>query len=220
VRILLIGGGKVGSYLAREFVTDGHVVSVIEESVERARTVIEESGALVFEGDGTDVELLRSADVDRTDWVLAVTGRDEDNLVACELAATLGAKHVLARLNNPRNRPAFDALKIPVIGVTDLMAGVISHEVEVSDLSRVALMGGGKISLVERSIPEGFPETPLSDLKLPRPLVLVTVIRDGEAFVPGASTSLRPGDRVIAVTTLENEGPFSEAIDAVVAGDA
>jgi trk system potassium uptake protein TrkA len=161
VRILLIGGGKVGSYLAREFVTDGHVVSVIEESVERARTVIEESGALVFEGDGTDVELLRSADVDRTDWVLAVTGRDEDNLVACELAATLGAKHVLARLNNPRNRPTFDALKIPVIGVTDLMAGVISHEVEVSDLSRVALMGGGKISLVERSIPEGFPETPL-----------------------------------------------------------
>ncbi len=221
MRILLIGGGKVGSYLAREFDRDGHVVSVIEESVERAHKVIDDAGVLVFEGDGTDVELLLSADVNRTDWVLAVTGRDEDNLVACQLAATLGAKHVLARLNNPRNRPTFDALKIPVIGVTDLMAGVISREVEVADLSRVALIGGGKISLVERSIPDGFPETPLSELKLPRPSVLVTVIRGGDAFVPDAATSLRPGDRILAVTTLENEGPFCDALDAVVVeGDA
>jgi trk system potassium uptake protein TrkA len=215
MRLLLVGGGKVGSYLAHELSSDGHVVTVIEGSERRALELSENSDILVFEGDGTDVELLRAADVDRADWALGVTGLDEVNLVSCQLAMTLGAKRVLARLNNPRNRPTFDALGIPVVAVTDLMGKVITSEVEVSDLARVAVIGGGRLSVCEIEIPVGFPECALADLKLPQPAILAALVRDDEASVPDATTRLRRGDRVTAVTTLENEGAVRDALSGV-----
>lgn len=213
MRMLLIGGGKVGAFLARELDNAGHVVSVIEEDPERALDLSEDTKVLVFHGDGTDVELLSAADVDRADWVLAVTGRDEANLVACQLSSTLGAKRVLARLNNPRNRPTFEALGIPVVAVTDLMAQLISREVEVSDLHRIALMAGGHVSLIERVLDDGFPAIPLHSLDLPQPGVLVAVVRGEEVFVPTGSSMLQAGDRVLAVTSLENEGPLCDRLD-------
>jgi trk system potassium uptake protein TrkA len=203
--MLLVGGGKVGSYLARELLEAGHVVTVIEEQPERAARLTDETDALVFEGDGTAVKLLKAADVHRADWALAVTGLDEVNLIACQLAHTLGAKRVLARLNNPRNRPTFDALDIQVVAVTDLMARVISQEVEVPDLSRIAMIGNGRLSLCEIEIPDGFPDRSLADLDLPAPSVLVTVKRGDEVWVPGADTRLEPGDRVTAVTVVSKE---------------
>jgi trk system potassium uptake protein TrkA len=212
VRVLLVGGGKVGSYLARELSKDGHVVTVIEGVAERARELSEASDVLVFEGDGTEVDLLRAADVDRADWALGVTGLDEVNLVACQLSLTLGAKRVLARLNNPRNRPTFEALEIPVVAVTDLMGQVITSEVEIADLARVALIGGGRLSVCEIEIPDGFPECTLAELTLPQPAVLAAVLRDGETSVPSATTRLRAGDRVTAVTSLENETELRDAL--------
>ncbi len=218
MRLLLIGGGKVGSYLARELDDEGHVVSVIEDDEERAQDLAEDTKVLVFHGDGTDVELLKAADVDRADWVLAVTGLDDVNLVACELALTLGAKRVLARLNNPRNRPTFVALAIPVVAVTDLMAQIITQEVEVSDLHRLALMAGGQISLIERVLPEGFRATRVDELQLPTPSVLVAVVRGPDVMVPTGTTVLEEGDRILAVTTVDNEAHLCDVLDGMVEG--
>jgi trk system potassium uptake protein TrkA len=215
MRILLVGGGKVGSFLARELDEVGHVVSVIEEDADRALDLSEDTKVLTFNGDGTDIELLRVADADRADWVLAVTGKDEANLVACQLALTLGASRVLARLNDPRNRPTFEALGIPVVAVTDLMAQLISHEVEVSDLHRIALVAEGRVSLIERTMRSDSPTVPLADLDLPQPALIVTIVRDREVFVPTASTVLIPGDRVLAVTALANEQALCDALDAL-----
>jgi trk system potassium uptake protein TrkA len=214
MRILVIGGGKVGSSLSTVLNDAGHVVSIIETNEERAADLIEEANFMVFEGDGSDVELLQAADVGRVDWAVAVTGRDEDNLVACELARTLGAKNVLARLNNPLNGPTFDALGVPVVGVTSLMAQVIIREVELVDLSRLAVIEGGDISLVERILPDDYPPVQVSKLILPRPSLLITLIRDGEASVPGPNTVLQAGDKVLAVIAIENEKAFVEALEA------
>lgn len=214
MRILVIGGGKVGTSLATELKDAGHVVSVIEENRQRAEDLIEEVDFMVFKGDGSDVELLLAADVERVDWAVAVTGRDEDNLVACELARTLGAKGVLARLNNPRNAPTFEALGVPVVGVTGLMAQVILREVELVDLSRLAVIEGGDVSLVELILAEDYPPTQVTALKLPRPSLLITLIRNGKASVPGPNTVLQAGDKVLAVTPLENEKAFAEALES------
>jgi trk system potassium uptake protein TrkA len=214
MRIVIIGGGKVGSYLTRVMREAGHVVAVIEQDAGRAESIAEETEALVLEGDGTDVELLNTAGVDRADWVLAVTGQDESNVVACQLAATLGASRVLARLNNPRNRPTFEALGIPVVAVTDLMVQVISREVQadVGELVRLALLGRGQVSLLEVSIPDDTDEPEVIDLDLPEPSILVTVVRGEKVVVPRANTRLRPGDRVLAVTTVDNEGLLRSAL--------
>lgn len=214
MRIVIIGGGKVGSYLTRVLQQAGHVVAVIEEDASRAESIAEETDSLVLVGDGTDVELLKTAATDRADWVLAVTGQDENNVVSCQLAATLGAKRVLARLNNPRNRSTFEALGIPVVAVTDLMVQVISREVEadVGELVRLALLGRGQVSLLEVSIPEDSDEPEVIDLELPQPSILVSVVRGDEIVVPKATTRLRPGDRVLAITAVENEGALRSAL--------
>lgn len=212
MRVTLIGGGKVGSYLARELHKGGHVVTVIEESHGHAEALSDESKVLVLEGDGTDVKLLKAADTERADWVLAVTGLDEVNLVACQLALTLGARQVLARLNNPLNRPTFDALDIPVVAVTDVMATLISREVEVPEFRHVTLLGRGEISVYEVDIPNEFEERPVAELRLPKGALLVAVVSGDEVRVPTAITTLHPGDQVTAVSSVELEDEVRSAL--------
>ena len=154
MRVIVMGGCKVGGFMARELQEGGHAVIVIEANTRHAQQVAEETKALVIEGDGTDLELLEDIEIRPTDLFVAVTGVDEDNLVACQLARTaFGVKKVLARLNDPRNRPTFDALRIPVVSVTDLLAQVIERELEVGELMRVAVLGKGEVSLFQIDLP-------------------------------------------------------------------
>lgn len=219
MRALLVGGGKVGSFLARELVSAGHSVSVIETNPDRSQALADDVDAVVLDGDGTDVGVLEAGDVHRADWLLAVTGLDEVNLVACQLGLTLGAKRVLARLNNPLNRPTFDALEIPVVGVTDLIVQVISQEVAVSDLERIAVLGRGQLSLCEYELPDDFVPVELHELDLPRPSIVAVVLRGEEAIVPEATTRLLPGDRITALTTVEQESML-HAVFAANGNDA
>lgn len=205
MRVTMIGGGKVGSYLARELHKAGHVVTVIEESHGHAESLTDDSKVLVLEGDGTDIRLLKAADTERADWVLAVTGLDEVNLVACQLAMTLGARQVLARLNNPLNRPTFDALDIPVVAVTDVMATLISREVDVPEFRHITLLGRGEISVYEIDVPEGFEPRPLAELRLPKGALLVALVSGDAVSVPTATTVLRPGDQVTTVSSMDLE---------------
>jgi len=218
MRILLVGGGKVGAYLARELERAGHTLVIIEADMATARDLAERTGALVLQGDATEMEIIQQADVEHADLVVAVTGKDEANFVACQLARTLMPEdtrhHILARLNDPSNRATFDALGIPVVAVTDLMVQVISREVEidVAELVRIALVGGGKVSLFELVIPAGVPDKRVIDLDLPRPSILVTVVRGDQVSVPQADTVLVSGDRVLAVAPVASEMEVRRAL--------
>ncbi len=213
MRILLIGGGKVGAFLAREMVRGDHAVTVIEQSQEKARALSDDVDAVVLEGDGTDVAMLKAGDVHRADWLVAVTGLDEVNLVACQLGLTLGADRVLARLNNPLNRPTFEALQIPVVAVTDLMVQVISQEVATAEIGRMTVPAGGQLSLYEIEVPASFEPTTLVELELPQPAVIAVRVRGGDVSVPVASTLILPGDRIVAVTTAANEAALRAAFE-------
>ncbi len=212
MRILIVGGGKVGGYLARQFVAAGHAVTVTEMDPRIASRLAEDTDALVLEGDGTSIDLLTAANVATADWLVAVTGRDEENLVACELASTLGARRTLARLNDPRNRPTFEALGIPVVAVTDMMGEVIEREIDVARLERLALLGRGQVSLIEMEIPEDAPTRIVAELRLPEQTVLVGVIRQNRVEVPGPRTFILPGDRVMAVTAVDQEPAVRAAV--------
>lgn len=213
-----MGGGKVGGFLARELRSIGHAVIVVERNRMHAERVAEETGALTIEGDGTDLSLLTQIELRRTDLFVAVTGIDEDNLVACQLVRTsFGVHKVLARLNDPRNHATFDALKIPVVSVTDLLAQVISQELEFSELVRVALLARGELSVFQVDVPLTTPPKRVSDLDLPDETILVAVERGEEAYVPSGDFTIDAGDRVTAVTKLEFE---DEVIAAVCAAPA
>ena len=215
MRVIIIGAGKIGRHLARELTDAGHAVTVAESDGEVARQIAESVDALVLEGDGTSMSVLKDAEVSRADWLLAVTGQDEVNLTACELAETLGAKRVLARLNDPRNRATFDALGIPVVAVTDLISQLISRELDIRHLDRIALLARGRISLIEVEVHPSAPARVVAELGLPPQTVLVAAIREGvaeEVVVPRGDTVIQPGDRLLAVTTVENESAVRAAL--------
>jgi trk system potassium uptake protein TrkA len=223
VRIIVIGAGKIGRHLVRELAEAGHAVTVAESDEEVARRLAESVDALVLEGDGTSMSLLKSAEVSRADWLLAVTGQDEVNLTACELAETMGAKRVLARLNDPRNRATFDALGIPVVAVTDLISQLISREIDFLHLERIALLARGRVSLIEAEVGMRTPPRRVADLGLPEQTVLVAVTREGdggEVVIPRGDTVILPGDRVLVVTAVEQESEVRAALRrAPAAGD-
>jgi trk system potassium uptake protein TrkA len=206
MRIVIIGGGKVGGYLTREMRAAGHGVIVVERDEATALKLGEDTDALVIAGDGCDMRILESVGTRSAHFFVAVTGRDEDNLVACQLARTaFGISKVLARLNDPRNRETFDALEVPVVSVTDLLVQVISRELDVSELARVALLGRGEVSLLEVEIPTSTHPRPVSEIALPASSVLVAIRRDGSVIVPGGETVIEAGDRVLAVTLVDLE---------------
>lgn len=222
MRIIVIGAGKIGRHLVRELTEAGHAVTVAESDAGVAHRLAESVDALVLEGDGTSMSLLKSAEVSRADWLLAVTGQDEVNLTACELAETMGAKRVLARLNDPRNRATFDALGIPVVAVTDLISQLISREIDFLHLERIALLARGRISLIEAEVGPRTPARRVADLGLPEQTVLVSVTREGEGgkvVIPRGDTVIQPGDRVLVVTAVEQEAEVRAALRRPAAGD-
>jgi trk system potassium uptake protein TrkA len=200
VRTLIIGGGKVGSYLAAKLAKDGHLVAVIETDHDLAMKVVGETGVIVFEGDGTDVDLLKRADVHRSDWVFAVTGKDDVNLVASQLALTLGATNVLARLNDPANAPTFDALGLPTVAVTDLMVDVIERDLKVHDLASSTLLVHGKLSVAEFEVGTGFEPAMVQDIALPESSLVVAIERGADVIVPNGQTTVRSGDRLVVAS--------------------
>lgn len=202
MRTLVIGGGNVGSYLATKLALDGHVVSLIEADEERAMKTVHETGVLVFAGDGTDVGLLRRADVGRSEWVFAVTGLDDVNLVASQLASTLGAKNVLARLNDPANAETFTALGINTVAVTDLMVGVIESDLAVGRLESNTLLAHGKLSVSEFQVGTAFKASALKHIELPESSLLVAIERGDDVEVPHGDSVIRPGDRLLVASRL------------------
>src|SRR5918995_2422629 len=86
VFVLVVGGGKVGYYLAKELIDSGHEVALMEKDPTRARQIADEIGSIVIAHDGCEGKYLAEAGCNRADVVAAVTGDDEDNLVICQMA--------------------------------------------------------------------------------------------------------------------------------------
>lgn len=216
MRIVIVGGGKVGSYLAGQLVGTGNFVTIIESDPTVAEQVAETVDAVVINGDGTDIATLRNARIERMDWLLAVTGRDEVNLVACELAGTLHVGDTLARLNDPRNQATFESLKVKTVGVTGLIGEVIERELDRRFFERLTLLGLGSLSIMEVEVDEAAEPRLVRDLTLPPETLLVSVVGpEGTAVVPNGNTTVRGGDRVVAVTAIDREPSVRDALRGV-----
>src|SRR5689334_14241860 len=120
--VIVAGGGKVGFYLARELISQGHEVLVIERDVKRADMIQNELGNVVMGGMADEAATLEEAGGGRADVICAVTGDDEDNLVICQVARKrFQVPRAIARINNPKNEEIFRLLGIDeTISSTDL----------------------------------------------------------------------------------------------------
>lgn len=134
---VIVGGGKVGSYLARALLKQGHEVVVVEKSERKAEMlerVIDQRVAVI--GDGCDPLVLEQGGVPRADVVVADTGDDEDNLVVCLIAKRVSKARCVARVNNPANKKVFESLDpddpVTVISTTEIILDAISSTLGVA----------------------------------------------------------------------------------------
>jgi trk system potassium uptake protein TrkA len=202
--IIVAGGGKVGSNVARGLRRMGHEVTIIEQRRDRFAQLEEEFEHAAIVGDATEIFVLERAGVARPpDLVVAVTGDDEDNMVICQMARErYGVAKVIARVNDPRNQPHFDLLGIsPTISATQMIMALVEHEVPEHELIHLLELRKENIEIVEVQIDASSPSAGkrVSGLKMPAGARLIYVIRDGRAEIPDAETELQAGDQVLAI---------------------
>lgn len=207
--VLVVGGGRTGSQLARMLIKQDHEVHLVDNRRDvLARIHRELPTENVFEGDPIDMKVLEQAGISKANVLAAVTTSDEENLVLCYIARTIyGVRRTIARVNNPRDAWMFGALFCVDVAVNqgEIMSRLIEEEMSMGDMMTLLKLRRGNYSLVEEKVPPGALAigVAIKDLKLPDHCVIAAIIRKGEVIVPRGVTIFEEGDEVLAITDVE-----------------
>jgi len=201
---IVAGGGKVGFFLARELIDQGHEVLIIENNGERAEFIANELGNVVLRGNADEASTLAEAGAERADVVIAVTGDDPRNLVLLQVAKRrFGARRTVARINDPRNEGLFSMLGIDAtVNATQVMLSVLEQEIPQANLVPLLKLRNTDVEVVEAIVDprSRVTSSTLREVELPPESTIAVVIRDGAAFFPNGATQLQAGDEVVALT--------------------
>ncbi len=207
MNIIIIGAGKVGYYLAKTLAPNKHRITMIEEDERICAKIAEELsdfGIVLIRGDGTDIELLQQAEAGEADLLIAVTGYDQNNLVACQLAKScFSVPRTIARVNNPKNIRVFKHLGVDsVVSSTAHIADIIEHEVDWADVNRQLAKRMGEVRIREFAVEKGAGviDKRVADLNLPKGTILISILRGENVIVPNGQTIILEDDSVIALT--------------------
>jgi trk system potassium uptake protein TrkA len=216
VYVVIVGGGRIGRYIARDLAEKGHDVTVLEKLASRCEQLVMETNVLVIEGDACDLRYLEQAHTDRADVFVATTHEDDDNLVSCQLAKIeYGVRRAISRVNTPKNVEIFDALGIEPVSSTRLISELLENEFSVGELVHLTSLKGGRVQLVELRVPDGPSAPPprtVQGLDLPHEAVIVAVFRGQQTVLPHGATEILPGDEVVALTTPELEDRLTRVL--------
>jgi trk system potassium uptake protein TrkA len=206
MKVVIVGAGKVGTFIANDLQSAGHHVTVMEADYKLAERLDAVSDFDVMAGDACEVSNLQAAGVAEADVMVAATGDDKDNLVVSLLAKTeFAVPRVVARVNHPKNQWLFnEAWGVDVaVSTPHLLTGVVEEAVTVGSLVRLLQLEQGEANLVEVTLADDSPAAnqSIADLRLPRDATFVAVIRRGHVVVPRGDTMLLAGDEVMALVT-------------------
>lgn len=217
--VTIVGCSGIGYHLAKALLAAGHEVLVIEKSHSRCQLLYDELGSVVLRGDGTDQRVLKSAGVGRADILAAVTGVDETNLVACQMAKeAFQVPRTMAVVTDTKNESVFHVLGVDVVvnathlAVTGLEGGVPGRPmIHLMDL-KVPDM-----KLVSVSIPEDAAVVGkrLGEIRLPPHSFLSLVVKRNQAEQAASNLVLDGLDEVVAVTVADEEQSLYDALTGV-----
>jgi len=214
--VIVVGGGKVGYYLTRTLLSEGHEVTLVEKEQGRVSRLTPEFGENVVLGDGCEVRVMEDAGMNRADCVVAVTGHDEDNIVVCQMAQRhFGVPREIARVNNPENEAIFHLLGIrETVASTRIIYSLIDQEVGTGESLLLAALKRGKIVIVKLDLTADSPAAGrmVKDIYLPGECVLAAILRDDHILLPSGTTQLQSGDTVIAVAEPESQHVLRDAL--------
>ena len=203
-RVTIIGGGDVGLHLAERLERIGAFdLVIIERSQARGEILAARlRHTLVLNGDGTDLELLESEDIARSDVLVSVIDNDERNLFASLLGRQLGIPRIITRVGRHANVRLFERVGIDVaISARAAAVASVLHQIGGGSTRLLAVIEQGAGRVLELDVPDGYTARPLRDLAAPLNSIVGAIVRGGHVLVPRGADSVQPGDRLIVFTT-------------------
>ncbi|NPA75990.1 MAG: NAD(P)-binding domain-containing protein [Euryarchaeota archaeon] len=198
--IIVIGGGRIGEYLIDMLVEEGHDVALIETNAERANHMAENYDILVIKGDGGEAKYLEDAGIHKADVLVACTGSDQINFVACQLAkSTYSVPKVIARTTNPSNKIIYEKLGVDVV-VSTTEASAKAIYAGIKGFSAV-LTFSGDVELISARVTKTSPvaNRKINEIHLPWGSILAAILRDGEIRVPTEDMRIQEGDEIVII---------------------
>ncbi|MBI2846507.1 MAG: TrkA family potassium uptake protein [Chloroflexi bacterium] len=214
--VIVVGGGKIGQNLSRVLLTDGHEVLVLEKDIRRCERIAEELGSIVMRGDGCEVATLEAAGIARADMLIAVTGDDEDNLVACQVAKyKFGVTRTIALANKPSNEALFRKLGVDkAVNNVELILAQIRRDLPSHLVSPLISLKNLEMEIVDVRIPphSAAAGKSLKDIPLPENSIVSLVInKESGAQIPNEETIVEAEDELVAVIKKGDEEALREA---------
>ncbi|MDP6538254.1 MAG: Trk system potassium transporter TrkA [Planctomycetota bacterium] len=204
--VVIMGGGALGREVSRRLAgVPGVSIRIIERDPARARALAADraSDVMVLEGDATDLDLLHEERIGEADVFVATSGDDERNIVACQLARSLGAKRTMTMVNKPSYNQIYDLLGIDkAISPRILCANRILRFVRSGSVSAIAVLGDGKAEVLELEARLGGKKggRKVKSLDLPSGAVIGALVRGNEVTIPHGESVIEDGDHVIVIS--------------------
>ncbi|HJN04934.1 MAG TPA: Trk system potassium transporter TrkA, partial [Alphaproteobacteria bacterium] len=202
-RIILVGGGNIGLFLAKQLLQVHENVSlkIIESNRDRAEFVSDQlEKTIVLHGDALDQAILDEANVRAAEAVIAVTNDDQVNILSSLLAKREGAQRVMTLVNNAAYEPLMYSLGVDaVVNPRAITVSRILQHIRRGRIRAVHTVRDGKAEIIEAEALETSPLVgqPLRDVKLPHGLVIGAVLRDDEVLIPRGDTVITTHDKVV-----------------------
>lgn len=221
--IMILGGGRIGYYLARDLSENKYNVKLIEFDEERALNLAETLPKVtVVHGDGTDHDLLMEEGIEHADACISLTNIDEENIIASIFANKMKVKKVVAKVKRSSLVNLVDDLDIAsIVSPKDLVANRIITYIRAkansrgSNIQTLYRLVGNKVEALEflAKKEEHFFDKPFKDLKIKKNCLIAAIIRNGQVIIPGGNDYITLNDSVLVVTTHEMFDDLTDAFE-------
>jgi len=210
-KVMILGGGNIGYYLAQRLENSGINVTIIEANKERCEYLAEKlNHTLIIHGDGTNIDLLQEEDLSSYDTFVGATGFDEQNLLMALVAKQYGINKTIAKISRPNYTHIVDRLDIDVaFNPVNITVSNVLKFIRGGKVVSVSLLLGGEGEVTEIIASENSPiiDKPIAKLGLPKGIIIGAIVHDGEVIIPNGNSIIRKGDRII-VFSLASDTPI------------
>ena len=207
-KVMILGGGKTGFYLARMLAEFGAAVKVIEQDKERCHYLATHlNDVMVLHGDATDRTLLEEENLDAMDAVVTATGFDEDNLILALMAKHRGIEDVIAKVSRTSYSDIISSMGIDMaLNPLDITTSTIVRLVQGNKkiLSSQLIQGQAEIVEIIAGSHMSFVDVPLKELDLPDSIIIAAIHRGRDVIIPTGDTVIEEDDRVILLSLLSD----------------
>lgn len=202
--ILLIGGRSKSKSMAISLIEQGYKVTVINSDYNDCMRLAEIKGLKVIHGDGTKPNILDEAGASRVDIAIALTSKDTDNLVACQLLKKQFNVHkTVSLVADPKKMDFFYQMGVDsVVCAVSTVTGIIQQKAFIDEITNIVPVGKGLVQIIEVQIPSTSPVAgkKLWEITLPKESIVGCILRSDTTLIPRGDTRIHGGDTLVVIT--------------------